>query len=203
MEKARATFFCDVSERVASRVWLAMLFGGVTTATAVFAMISQAGTAVPLNSQGAQSSQLPHLRRLSRYAERFQKGGRRLARVPGRVPPPIGMSSKRSIARYEKIMLRNLTPRDTDGLEDPDGSPAGLRRHRQVERGTSRALGQTCRRSGGRGRADADFRRRRVCLLTVCWQQAWATTVAPSDQLQRSGPWPSKEAAIAATHNSR
>ena len=47
MEKARATFFSTYLSGFKPSL-LAMLFGGVTTATAVFAMISQAGTAVPL-----------------------------------------------------------------------------------------------------------------------------------------------------------
>ena len=47
MEKARATFFSTYLSGLRPGL-LAMLFGGVTTATAVFAMISQAGTAVPL-----------------------------------------------------------------------------------------------------------------------------------------------------------
>ena len=97
MEKARATFFSTYLSGLKPSL-LAMLFGGVTTATAVFAMISQAGTAVPLilktlNLPSCRTSDSIAVRRVISKRRATSGASTRL------VPSPIAISLKRSIAR--------------------------------------------------------------------------------------------------------
>ncbi|MBT1513915.1 hypothetical protein KIP88_25810 [Bradyrhizobium sp. SRL28] len=112
MEKARATFFSTYLSGLRPGL-LAMLFGGVTTATAVFAMISQAGTAVPLI---LKTLNLPSCRTSDVYLgtqSDFKKEGD----VWREYPPGVvayRYEFKEINRTHEKIMLRNLTPRDTD-----------------------------------------------------------------------------------------
>jgi hypothetical protein len=112
MEKARATFFSTYLSGFKPNL-LALLFGGVTTATAVFAMISQAGTAVPLI---LKTLNLPSCRTSDVYLgtqSDFKKEGGVWREYPaGAVAYRYEFTEiKRT---REKIMLRNLTPRDTN-----------------------------------------------------------------------------------------
>ena len=115
MEKARATFFSTYLSGLKPSL-LAMLFGGVTTATAVFAMISQAGTAVPLI---LKTLNLPSCRTSDVYLgtqSNFKKEG-----AVWREYSPDAVAYRyefKEINRTrDKIMLRNLTPRDTKDWE--------------------------------------------------------------------------------------
>jgi hypothetical protein len=114
MEKARATFFATYLSGFKLNP-AALLFGGVTTATAVFAMITQASTALPtiLNALNLPSCRTSDIYRGTQSD--FKKEGDVWREYPA------GTASYRyeftEINRsYEKIVLRNLTPRD----ETPD-----------------------------------------------------------------------------------
>jgi hypothetical protein len=115
MEKARATFFATYLSGFRPNL-LAMLFGGVTTATAVFAMISQAGTAVPLI---LKTLNLPSCRTSDVYRGTqtdFKKEGD----VWHEYSPGVVASRyqfKEIKRTRDVIMLRNLTPRDTKDWE--------------------------------------------------------------------------------------
>ena len=111
MEKARATFFSTYLSGLRPGL-LAMLFGGVTTATAVFAMISQAGTAVPLI---LKTLNLPSCRTSDVYRgtqSDFKKEGNFWREYsPGAVA--YSYQFEEINRTRDVIMLRNLTPRDT------------------------------------------------------------------------------------------
>ncbi|MCK1511550.1 hypothetical protein IVB22_02970 [Bradyrhizobium sp. 190] len=115
MEKARATFFSTYLSGFKPNLF-AMLFGGVTTATAVFAMISQAGTAIPLILNALN---LP-----SCFTSDFYEGSQSNFKKEGEFwyeyPHGVAASSYRfdEINRTrDVIMLRNLTPRETKDWE--------------------------------------------------------------------------------------
>ena len=114
MEKARATFFATYLSGFKLNL-ATLLFGGVTTATAVFAMITQASTALPtiLNALNLPSCRTSDIYRGTQSD--FKKEGDVWREYPA------GTASYRyeftEINRtYAKIVLRNLTPRD----ETPD-----------------------------------------------------------------------------------
>jgi hypothetical protein len=115
MEKARATFFATYLSGFKPSLF-AMLFGGVTTATAVFAMVSQAGTAVPLILKALN---LPSCRTSDVY--RGTQSDFKKERDVWREYPAGAVAYRyefKEINRTrEKIMLRNLTPRDTKDWE--------------------------------------------------------------------------------------
>ncbi|XSC47133.1 hypothetical protein ACF1BQ_017110 [Bradyrhizobium sp. RDT10] len=97
MEKARATFFATYLSGFKPSLF-AMLFGGVTTATAVLAMVSQAGTAVPLI---LKTLNLPSCRTSDVYRGTQTDFKRRVTSGMSTrlVSSPSGISSKRSNAR--------------------------------------------------------------------------------------------------------
>lgn len=111
MDQTRATFFNAYLSWLRPS-FLALLVGGVTTATTVFAMISQAGNAVPVI---LKTLNLPSCRTSDIYRgtqSDFKKEGD----VWREYPPDV------LIYRYEfkeikrtrdEIILRNLTPRET------------------------------------------------------------------------------------------
>ncbi|MCA6113404.1 hypothetical protein J6524_00460 [Bradyrhizobium sp. WSM 1738] len=109
MEKARTTFFATYLSGLKP---LAMLFGGVTTATAVFAMVSQAGNAIPII---LKTLDIPSCRTSDVYhgtQTNFKKEGAVWREYP------VGAVTYRyefkEIKRaHNEIILRNLTPRDT------------------------------------------------------------------------------------------
>ncbi|UPK00700.1 hypothetical protein [Bradyrhizobium sp. 170] len=111
MEKARATFFASYLSGLKPSL-LALLFGGVTTATAVFAMISQAGTAIPMILKALN---LPSCRTSDVYRgtqSDFKKEGAVWREYsPGAVA--YRYQFEEINRTHDKIMLRNLTPRDT------------------------------------------------------------------------------------------
>ncbi|WKA25951.1 hypothetical protein [Bradyrhizobium roseum] len=110
MEKAHATFFSTYLSGFKPNL-AALIVGGVTTATAVFAMITQANTAVPvilktLNLAGCRTSDVY----LGTQSD-FKKEGSVWREYPaGSASPRYEfMEINRT---YAKIVLRNVTPRD-------------------------------------------------------------------------------------------
>jgi hypothetical protein len=113
MEKARATFFATYLSGLKPSLLLAMLFGGVTTATAVFAMISQAGTAVPLI---LKTLNIPSCRTSDVYLgtqSDFKKEGDVWREYPAGAVA-YRYQFKEIKRTRDEIILRNLTPRDTE-----------------------------------------------------------------------------------------
>ena len=110
MEKAPSTFFATYLGGFKPNL-AALLFGGVTAATAVFAMITQASTAVPVI--------IDTLNLLTCRASDIYLGTQSDFKKEGEVwrEYPAGTASYRyeftEINRtYAKIVLRNFTPRD-------------------------------------------------------------------------------------------
>src|SRR5882762_6944181 len=55
-------------------------------------------------------------------------------------PSPTSTNSRKSGARETKSFAQSDATKAASGFGEPGGSPAGLRRHRQVDRGAARAL---------------------------------------------------------------
>jgi hypothetical protein len=111
MEKARATFFSTYLSGFKPNLF-AMLIGGVTTATAVFAMISQAGNAIPLI---LKTLNLPSCFTSDVYdgtQSNFKKEGEFWYEYP-RGAVAYSYRFEEINRTRDVIMLRNLTPRDT------------------------------------------------------------------------------------------